>query len=295
MFNFPDAPTEGQLFSPPGGPQYKFVSPVWQALYPDPTQPIPVPEAPNDSQVYGRMNATWVVLASGTGDNTPPGTVIWTARTTPPTGYLKANGAAVSRTTYATLFTAIGTTYGAGDGSTTFTLPDLRGEFIRGFDDGRGVDAGRSQGAAQAETIKAHIHPFTGDALPTHNHTASAAAETTDHTHTFSDSSSSTSSAGAHTHTFTDNYNTTGTMVVGGSVNIAGVATSVSDSTGSAGAHTHTVAVSGTTSGRSASHTHVITNVAITAGTPTGTIGNNTGSPAETRPRNVSLLACIKF
>jgi microcystin-dependent protein len=55
-------------------------------------------------------------------------------------GYLFCNGAAVSRTTYARLFNAIGTTYGVGDGFSTFNLPDLRGEFIRGFDGGRGVD-----------------------------------------------------------------------------------------------------------------------------------------------------------
>ncbi|MCK9131735.1 phage tail protein [Haemophilus influenzae] len=64
------------------------------------------------------------------------GEVAFFARTTPPSGWLKANGAAVSRTTYAALFAAIGTTFGAGDGSSTFNLPDLRGEFVRGLDDG---------------------------------------------------------------------------------------------------------------------------------------------------------------
>jgi microcystin-dependent protein len=92
---------------------------------------------------------------------TPAGTVIWTARTTAPTGYLKANGLAVSRSTYATLFSAIGTSYGAGDGSTTFNLPDLRGEFIRGWDDGRGIDSGRAFGSAQAQAIQSHSHTYT--------------------------------------------------------------------------------------------------------------------------------------
>ncbi|RSK77851.1 hypothetical protein EJ774_21075 [Pandoraea apista] len=67
-----------------------------------------------------------------------------------PAGYIKANGAAVSRTTYAALFTKIGTLFGAGDGSNTFNVPDLRGEFIRGLDDGRGVDSGRVLGSLQA-------------------------------------------------------------------------------------------------------------------------------------------------
>jgi microcystin-dependent protein len=58
----------------------------------------------------------------------------------PPFGYLLCNGAAVSRNIYARLFNAIGTTYGVGDGFSSFNIPDLRGEFIRGFDAGRGVD-----------------------------------------------------------------------------------------------------------------------------------------------------------
>lgn len=84
------------------------------------------------------------------------GEVAFFARATSPSGWLKANGAAVSRTTYAALFAAIGTTFGAGDGSTTFNLPDLRGEFLRGVDDGRGVDIGRGLGSYQADEIKSH-------------------------------------------------------------------------------------------------------------------------------------------
>lgn len=87
-----------------------------------------------------------------------PGSVIYIAKSTAPTGYLKANGAAVSRTTYSALFAAIGTTFGAGDGATTFNLPDLRGEFIRGWDDGRGVDSGRAFGSYQTDEIKSHKH-----------------------------------------------------------------------------------------------------------------------------------------
>lgn len=75
-----------------------------------------------------------------------------------PAGWLKANGAAVSRSTYAGLFAVIGTTYGAGDGATTFNLPDLRGEFVRGLDDGRGVDAARVIGSAQLDALQQHDH-----------------------------------------------------------------------------------------------------------------------------------------
>lgn len=83
-----------------------------------------------------------------------PGDIKITARNSAPTGWLKANGAAVSRTTYAALFAAIGTTYGAGDGFNTFNLPDLRGEFVRGWDDGRGVDPGRNFGSRQTDAIR---------------------------------------------------------------------------------------------------------------------------------------------
>lgn len=87
-----------------------------------------------------------------------PGIVSHFAANAVPPGWLKCNGAAVSRASYAALFLAIGTTYGAGDGATTFNLPDLRGEFLRGLDDGRGVDAGRAIGSAQADELKSHNH-----------------------------------------------------------------------------------------------------------------------------------------
>jgi len=96
-----------------------------------------------------------------------PGEVKWFAMVTPPSGFLKANGSAISRTTYANLFAAIGTTYGVGDGSTTFNLPDLRGEFVRGWDDGRGVDTSRTIGSFQNQAYLSHNH---GISDPGHAH-----------------------------------------------------------------------------------------------------------------------------
>ena len=83
-----------------------------------------------------------------------PGFIAHYAANAIPNGWLKANGAIVSRATYAALFQAIGTAYGAGDGSTTFALPDARGEFLRGLDDGRGVDAGRALGSVQLDAMQ---------------------------------------------------------------------------------------------------------------------------------------------
>lgn len=76
------------------------------------------------------------------------GQYIFTAADEPPAHTLEANGAAVSRTTYAKLFAVLGTLYGSGDGSTTFNLPDMRGRFIRGT----GGNAA-ALGTAQAEGL----------------------------------------------------------------------------------------------------------------------------------------------
>ncbi len=88
----------------------------------------------------------------------PVGSITMHGANTAPTGWLECDGAAVSRTTYAGLFAAIGTTFGTGDGSTTFNVPDMRGEFARGWDDGRGVDPARAFGSAQADEFEAHVH-----------------------------------------------------------------------------------------------------------------------------------------
>lgn len=87
-----------------------------------------------------------------------PGIVAPFPASSPPAGWLKANGAAISRTIYSALFAAIGVAFGAGDGSTTFNVPDLRGEFVRGLDDSRGVDSGRVLGSTQGDAFKAHNH-----------------------------------------------------------------------------------------------------------------------------------------
>lgn len=90
----------------------------------------------------------------------PAGVITPFAGSGAPSGWLMCEGQVVSRLTYAALFAAIGTTYGAGDGTTTFNLPDLRGEFIRGLDLGRGVDVGRTLGSYQADEFRSHNHTF---------------------------------------------------------------------------------------------------------------------------------------
>jgi microcystin-dependent protein len=91
----------------------------------------------------------------------PTGALFWMAKSTPPTGYLECDGSAISRSTYAALFAEISDEHGVGDGSTTFNLPDLRGEFVRGWDNGRGVDGSRAFGSAQADALDSHSHTVT--------------------------------------------------------------------------------------------------------------------------------------
>jgi len=91
----------------------------------------------------------------------PAGAVMAFAMNSAPSGWLSADGSAVSRTTYATLFTAIGTTHGTGDGSATFNLPDMRGIFVRGSGSqtiGTSTYSG-TFGTKQNDEFKAHTHP----------------------------------------------------------------------------------------------------------------------------------------
>lgn len=133
------------------------------------------PTAPTQAQADGSTKLATTAYADQAASNagaaassaaasaaTPPSAVAYFARSTPPAGWLKANGAAVSRATYAALFAAIGTTFGGGDGSTTFNLPDLRGVFPRGLDDGRGIDGGRGLGSFQDSQNLAHTHTAQG-------------------------------------------------------------------------------------------------------------------------------------
>lgn len=171
-------------------------------------------------------NAVGLVWATpATVPSVPVGTVISFASATPPEGYLPCNGAAVSRTTYSDLFTRIGTVFGGGNGSTTFNVPDLRGEFIRGWDNGRSVDPGRAFGSFQADGFKSHTHPITDPG----------------HFHGFSEINSSAASGNSQV------------RVNAGSLNMEN-----------------------------------------TTANTTGITIHWTGG-AETRPRNIALLYCIKF
>ena len=118
---------------------------------------------------------------SYTSNIVPSGALMPYAGTSAPTGFLLCDGSAVSRSTYATLFSAISTTYGSGDGSSTFNLPDLRGRVVAGQDDMGGASANRltdQTGGLNGDTL--------GDTGGSETHTLTT-AQLASHTHTFSD------------------------------------------------------------------------------------------------------------
>lgn len=199
------------------------------------------------------------------------------ASDTVPDNYLECDGAAVSRATYAELYAVIGDSFGAGDGSTTFNLPDLRGSTIRGSDEGRGVDVGRARGSSQLGQVGAHTHTGSTATANAHTHTGTTASsgahghtattnstgahthtgsgtsgnQSANHTHSFS---ATTSSAGAHSHTTSWERGSHATSQGSSRTFINAWGSGSGKTTSSVGNHTHTV--SGTTSADSATHNH---------------------------------------
>jgi microcystin-dependent protein len=191
---------------------------------------------------------------------------------TVPPGYFECNGQAVSRTTYADLFTAIGVAYGAGDGSTTFNVPDMQDEFIRG------KSASRVIGSKQAASLASHTHP-TSD--PGHAHGASQTAH--DHTITTGSHAHGVNDPG-HSHTVYG-YGAlggtgAGTQVTNGgnpAVNTSSVGTGVS------------VQTVGNLGGSADARQPAVTVAAAATGLVIGAAGG-----AETVPQNIAQIYVIK-
>lgn len=143
----------------------------------------------------------------------PVGAIISVIHAAPVAGWLDLDGSLINRTMYPLLFGLYGTAYGVGDGVTTFGLPDLRGQFLRVWDNSKGVDVGRTLGSVQDDAIKIHSHQagtlVTGSA-GAHTHTVpNEGTNQNSNQALMNDNGSSstqftnTSSAGAHTHTIT--------------------------------------------------------------------------------------------
>lgn len=204
--------------------------------------------------------------------------------TSAPPGWLKCNGAAISRTTYAKLFAVIGTRYGAGDGVNTFNLRDMRGKFIRAWSDGGTLDAGRALGSEQANQNRSHTHAASTSGAGAHGHGGHIDA------------------AGWHGHSaWTAGAGEGNTQILMGNqgINVGGnLAGSVMGSSsggafwrefGSAhAAHTHAVGING-----DGVHSHGLNIYA--AGDHIHGVTVAADGIHESRPDNVAFLVCIKY
>ena len=109
----------------------------------------------------------------------PAGAIIAYTAETAPTGWVECNGAAISRTTYATLYAIIGTRFGTGDGSTTFNLPDFRGQFLRGWAHGQTTDPDAASRTSSGDgTTGDHVGTKQADDIKSHRHTAGYGSQT---------------------------------------------------------------------------------------------------------------------
>lgn len=237
-------------------------------------------DAPDKAAVRTNINVYSRAEADARGKQ--PGDVFFTARTTAPARSLKANGAAVSRVAYADLFAAIGTTAGAGDGSTTFNVPDCRGEFLRGWDDARGVDVGRVIGSTQSSSLASHAHSASATAGGSHTHAGNTDGGGS-HAH-----GGTTTFGGSHTHNYESmvrvDDSDRGTGNSWWSIDSFNPAAT----TGAAGSHAHFL-----TTDTAAAHSHSFTTYASSDHSHGITV-NATGG-LDTWPRNVALLACIAY
>lgn len=200
----------------------------------------------------GTTKLVYCCISSDIASTTTPaskgvGEVFATASATCPDESILSYGQAISRTTYSDLFAIVGTTYGTGDGSTTFNVPDLRGRTVAGQDDMGGTSANRLTDAVSqslngdtlGDTGGEETHTMTSSELVAHTHTGPSHTHTgPSHTHTVS---GTTGSDGAHTHTFTDNGTGNESHSRGSSSQVTGADNgSSADTTASDGTHTHT-------------------------------------------------------
>lgn len=224
------------------------------------------------------------VVASLTSDaiegiGVPVGGVLFWTTATPPPGFLRCDGSLVSRTTYAKLFSVIGTRFGAGDGSTTFALPDLRGRAIFGLGDSPLNAIGNKGGTFN------HTHN-----VPTHSHSMSH-THGMSHTHTVNPPKVSTSDNGSHEHSI-GNTGSAGNHIhtlrldgtVGAHFHVYGDAPGVNPNSrhdaatanrmSTDGAHTHSVP----NTNKAGTHSHAVDIPAFTSG---GSSRSNTDGPSN--------------
>jgi len=246
-----------------------------------------------DSTNWNRM------LDNGRNEGVPTGAIFSFPTNVPPTGYLECDGSAISRTTYASLFALIGVMYGSGDGSTTFNLPDYRGRFLRGVDNGSGRDpnaasrlnrgdgtTGDNVGTLQDDIALSHQHtidPPTFAALPVGNHTHNMAPRPL--------VSGVANQPSVHSHRAYYRNRTVSIPGGGPSTTIREVDSlgpSFQTTSTSIPNHNHNILIPSLVTFGGGGHSHII-NI------PTFNSDINLGGGTETRPKNINVLWCIKY
>lgn len=218
------------------------------------------------AQIDGAVASIAAILAN-VGALCPPGAIMDFGMATVPAGWLNCDGQAISRTTYAALFTAVGTTWGAGDGSTTFNVPPAGARFRRHRDN---AALASTVGTLQSPANLAHTHAVvgvTGNENQAHNHGFGGTTGTD-----YPD----------HTHATTIPVNS-GPVTGGGAFSLFANA-AASNTGGASTRHQHDF--SGTTGSENQNHNH---NISFTSG------GGSADNANETRPYSMTVLTCIKI
>jgi len=212
-----------------------------------------------------------------------------------PLGWLKANGQTVSRSNYPYLWRYANSSgniassegaktsgqFGPGNGINTFTLPDLRGQHLRYWDDGRGIDNGRSIASEQKDDIKKHNHNASSGSDGNHAHAASSVSAG-NHAHT-----ARSASAGSHVHGYKD----WGIASSGGVIHDVNNNHRYKDNlrnTDAAGDHSHAITVNS-----GGAHSHAIT--VNSGGAHSHAVSVEDSGIIENRVKNIALMVCIKY
>jgi len=220
--------------------------------------------------------SAWEMIGQESG--VPAGTISAFAGTSVPDGWLLCDGSEISRTTYPDLFTTVGGSWGYGDNSSTFNLPDLRGVFLRGVDDGKGQDpdassrtaintggnTGDAVGSYQSEKTKLPINSFTTNTIGNHSHSGSTSASGNHYHHLTAGNGGPTLSRRSGE----DVWNSTAGLDTGDEGGYGDIRTNTT------GSHSHSISTSTT-----GDHSHAITG----------------GGDNETRPKNAYVNYIIKY
>jgi microcystin-dependent protein len=222
----------------------------------------------------------------------PAGMVMYFANSTAPQGWFQCNGATISRTTYVDLFNAIGTTYGAGDGATTFSIPDLRGQFIRAWSSATSVAATfngtiNSGSPFVAGTVLTVTSPPTGKLLIGQTLTG---ANVTANTKIIAQVNGTAGGVGEYTVSLASTISAT--TLITATVPDAGRFIG-SNQVDAYPAHIHGVSIGG-----SGNIQAFPANSVMGSNSSNSNLQNFTasqGSGTETRPLNAALMICIKY